>query len=80
MSERFEYTISDDLVLEMFDKDNPNENNAPFLRQPHRADESGEPFQTREEVVEFAEAIIENLLNPPAPEPEPEEPALPAIE
>lgn len=68
MSNRYTYTISEDLVVEMFDTENPNDNGAPFLRQSHQPNGNATPFADRAEAEDFANKIIDNLLNPPAVE------------
>jgi hypothetical protein len=57
---RYEYKINDDLVLEMWDNENPNEYNAPFLRQPINPNTN--PWQNRQEVEEYAEDLILMML------------------
>lgn len=82
---RFSYEVTE-MVLEMWDNDNPNEENAPFLRQPHWPD--GTPWGDEAEITAWADAAIVAFLDPnsefvagpnpdnpviPRPQPDPEE-------
>ena len=66
---RFTYTINDNFTVEIFDAENPNENNAPSIRQSHRVDDVTASFASKEEATAFAEETIAELLNPPKPDP-----------
>lgn len=57
---RFEYKITNS-VLEIWDKENPNELNAPFLRQPQWPD--GTAWANEEEIQAWAEAAITSYEN-----------------
>ena len=54
---RFTFTIDNDLTLEVFDAQTPNESGQPFLRQPHHPD--GRAWTGRAEVEAWVAAFIE---------------------
>ncbi len=57
--------------LEFFDDENPNENDAPFIRQYVKPD--GSEWVSVEEVTVYAESCMADWRNPPTPEPVEEE-------
>ena len=62
---RFRYEIDEQNAVRVWDDENPTENGAPFFYQPDRPD--GLPWADRAEAEAWAEAFIEELVNPPAP-------------
>ncbi len=52
-------------TLEIWNDDMPNENDAPFLRQPIHPE--GRDWKDASEVEEWAVSYIDMLLNPPVP-------------
>ena len=74
---RFTYKITN-MVLEVWDKENPNENNAPFLRQGEWPD--GTAWENEAQITDWAEAAIAALENPDSEMmagPNPENPVIP---
>jgi hypothetical protein len=83
---RYRYEIDNQNTLRVWDDENPNELNAPFLLQPDWP--SAVPWANKNEVEDWAKVFIESLENPesefvpgespdnhpkPRPAPEPEE-------
>jgi hypothetical protein len=56
---RYRYEIDENNAIRIWDNENPNENNAPFLYQPDQPD--GTPWASREEASAWAESFISNL-------------------
>ena len=50
------------MVLEIWDNENPNENNAPFLRQPEWPD--GTAWENEAQITAWADAAIAAFENP----------------
>ena len=69
---RYEYIIEDDLTLKVWDTENPNEFNAPFLAQPFNP-EKAQPWQDRAEVEAWVLNEIE-IWEGRKERPKPEEP------
>jgi hypothetical protein len=80
---RYTYEIDKDNAVKVWDNENPNELNAPFLLQPDWPDSS--PWANKAEAEDWALLFIESLENPESefvpgespdnhPKPRPEEP------
>jgi hypothetical protein len=66
----YKVEIKDNNTIEVFDLDNPNENNAPFLRQDVHPD--GRAWESREEAQSWIDSILIEWAKPaeePAEEP-----------
>jgi hypothetical protein len=63
--ENYRYDINQDNVVEIWNDDNPNENDAPFLRQP--VNPLGMPWADFDEAEKWTKEYIDYLLNPSAP-------------
>lgn len=59
---KFRYEINDNLELRLWDLENPNEKNAPFLYQPHWPD--GTEWADKSEVQAWVQVFIESRENP----------------
>lgn len=64
MSSRFTYEINDNNEVSIYDTSNPTENGAPNIRQTHRPN-GYDAFASKAEAKEWAEDLIDQLLNPP---------------
>lgn len=62
--DRYRYEIDENNAVRIWDDENPNENDAPFLYQPDLPD--GTPWSSAEEADAWAKEFINSLLNPPA--------------
>lgn len=60
---RFKYEIDDELVLRVWDNDNPNEENKPFLLQPFNP-ATGNDWTDTTEITEWIESRIINWSKP----------------
>jgi hypothetical protein len=56
---RYYYEIDENNAVRIWDTENPNENNAPFLYQPSFPDET--PWSGREEAEKWANEYIASL-------------------
>lgn len=75
---RYRYEIDENNALRMWDDENPNELNAPFLLQPDWP--NGTPWANKEEVTAWAELVIASMENPESellPGPSPSQPTQP---
>lgn len=63
MADRYTYTIADNNVVNIFDAERPIETGAPNIRQPFHP-VFPDKVWTLEEAKAWAEATIDNLLNP----------------
>ena len=72
---KYTYQVDDLNAISVFDEENPNELNAPFLHQPQHPD--GTDWENRAEAEEWAEEYIAALLAW-VPEEETIEPETPA--
>ena len=85
---RYRFEIDSNNAIRIWDNDNPNENDAPFMFQPDFPDTT--PWADAAQATEWAEVFIASLVDPesefvagnspdthpairPEPEPEPEE-------
>lgn len=59
---RYYYEIDEGKTLRIWDTENPNDNNAPFLLQPQWPD--GTDWESAEQVNEWAELFIYSMENP----------------
>jgi len=59
---RYEYKIDKNLVLQIWDKEKPNEEMKPFLEQPYWPD--GTQWADKAQAENWAKAYIEALANP----------------
>lgn len=59
---RYRYEIDKDNAIKVWDNENPNENDAPFLLQPDWPDNT--PWANKTEAESWALAFIESLENP----------------
>lgn len=59
---RFIYEINEKNEIRVWDTENPNEKNAPFLLQPDWPDFT--PWASREEAEAWVQLLIESLVNP----------------
>jgi hypothetical protein len=59
---KYIYEISSDLVLSVWDTENPNEENKPFLLQPRHPE--GRDWADAQEVQSWIEALIEEWSKP----------------
>jgi len=62
----YKYNVDENNTIEIWNNDVPNENDAPFIRQPVAPE--GRPWNDAEEATTWAEAFIDGLLNPPPSE------------
>jgi hypothetical protein len=81
---KYKYEIDQENAVKIWDLENPNDLNAPFIFQPDWPDTT--PWASKEEAEDWAQVFIESLENPesefipggspdthPAPRPEPVE-------
>jgi hypothetical protein len=59
---RYIYEINESNEIRVWDKENPNEYNAPFFYQPDWPNET--PWADKEEATAWVELFIETLVNP----------------
>jgi hypothetical protein len=59
---RYEIVVKDNNTVEVFDTENPNENNAPFLRQDKHPD--GHSWFNQEEARAWVENFVASLSAP----------------
>lgn len=77
---RYRYEIDADNAIRVWDEENPNELDAPFLFQPDWP--NGTPWADKAEAQAWVELYIESLLNPESElvaGGSPEQPAIPRI-
>lgn len=58
--DRYTYDIDDNNAIRVWDDENPNEKNAPFLYQPDRVD--GTPWGSRAEAEEWTLKIVDAMI------------------
>jgi len=59
---RYYYEIDDNNAISVWDNENPNENNQPFLFQPDWPDNT--PWASRDEAEGWVSVFIESAVNP----------------
>lgn len=59
---RYVFEVDEQNTVRIWDTENPNENNAPFLLQPDWPDLT--PWTDAAEATAWAELFIESLINP----------------
>lgn len=59
---KYSYEISNDLVISVWDTENPNEENKPFLLQPRHPE--NRDWINLEEAKKWIESLIEEWLKP----------------
>lgn len=59
---RYNYEINSDLEIRVWDTENPNEKNAPFIYQPHWP--NGAEWTDKAEAQTWLDLFIESLENP----------------
>ena len=60
---KYKYEIDDQNTIRVWDLENPNEADAPFLLQPYNP-ENGQVWNTKEEATAWIEALIEEWNQP----------------
>jgi hypothetical protein len=60
--DRYKYEIDENNVVRIWDINNPNENDAPFLFQPDHPD--NKPWESKEAAEEWTVNIINEWLKP----------------
>lgn len=61
MSERYRYEIDNDNAIRMWDSEFPNEDDAPFLYQPHWP--NGTPWADAEDAKNWADVYVESMID-----------------
>jgi hypothetical protein len=59
---RYRFKVGTDKAIKIWDNDNPNENDAPFMLQPDWPDLT--PWASKAQATNWAEVFIASLVNP----------------
>jgi hypothetical protein len=66
---KYKYEIDQQNTIRVWDLENPNENNAPFLLQPYNP-ANGQVWSDQDTAKQWIEAQIEEWNKPPIEQPE----------
>ena len=59
---RYRFEIDTHNTIRVWDNENPNENDAPFMLQPDWPDTT--PWESADQATEWAEVFIASMVNP----------------